>query len=93
MAVSKSMLCVVLILIILGVAFTAEGRPLKEDKTKTKTKTSMCSRCWTQSDMSSKGTVEGTIAPSEENGNGSGQLVGNDDVRPTNPGHSPGVGH
>ncbi|URD72723.1 hypothetical protein MUK42_09265 [Musa troglodytarum] len=80
---------------VLGVAFTAEGRPLKADETetKTKTKTSMCSRCWTQSDMSSKGTVEGTIAPSEENGNGSGQLVGNDDVRPTNPGHSPGVGH
>ncbi|URE01611.1 ubiquitin carboxyl-terminal hydrolase, partial [Musa troglodytarum] len=73
-----------------SVALTAEGRPPKEDD---KTRTRMCYRCLTQVDASGEGKVEGTIAPSAEKGNSPGLLVGGEDVRPTNPGHSPGVGH
>uniref|UniRef100_A0A0E0GNN6 Dirigent protein n=1 Tax=Oryza nivara TaxID=4536 RepID=A0A0E0GNN6_ORYNI len=36
-----------------------------------------------------KGVMEGTITPTE----GEGFAGANDDVRPTNPGHSPGIGH
>lgn len=44
---------------------------------------------------SSKATalLQGSITPGEEQDDSGGLVGGNEDVRPTNPGHSPGVGH
>lgn len=44
---------------------------------------------------SSKATalLQGSIAPGEKQDGSSGLVAGSEDVRPTNPGHSPGVGH
>jgi hypothetical protein len=40
-----------------------------------------------------KGMLEGTVSPSSEIHGDNGSMVGADDVRPSNPGHSPGIGH
>uniref|UniRef100_J3LPH4 Dirigent protein n=1 Tax=Oryza brachyantha TaxID=4533 RepID=J3LPH4_ORYBR len=37
--------------------------------------------------------VEGAVSPSSEIHGDNGPMVGVDGVRPTNPGHSPGIGH
>uniref|UniRef100_A0A0E0KEM5 Uncharacterized protein n=1 Tax=Oryza punctata TaxID=4537 RepID=A0A0E0KEM5_ORYPU len=40
------------------------------------------------------GMVEGAVSPSSEIGGDNGPMVGvSSGVRPTNPGHSPGIGH
>jgi hypothetical protein len=41
----------------------------------------------------SKGMLAGTVSPSSEIHGDNGSMVGADDVRPSNPGHSPGIGH
>ncbi|GJN40714.1 hypothetical protein PR202_gn00007 [Eleusine coracana subsp. coracana] len=40
-----------------------------------------------------KGMVEGAVTPSSEIHDDKGTMVDVDDVRPSVPGHSPGIGH
>ncbi|CAL4923014.1 unnamed protein product [Urochloa decumbens] len=45
------------------------------------------------SDSVPKGMMEGTVSPSSETHGNKGSMVDADDVRPSTPGHSPGIGH
>ncbi|TKV95744.1 hypothetical protein SEVIR_9G382000v4 [Setaria viridis] len=45
------------------------------------------------SDSVPKGMVEGTVSPSSEIHGDKGSMVDADDVRPSTPRHSPGIGH
>lgn len=76
-----------IILILASQSLVLEGRPLIKGKTKT------CRNCLLQSETVAKGMVQGPMAPSPQMHRERALIVISDDVRPTTPGHSPGVGH
>lgn len=78
---------ILIILILASRSLVLGGRPLIEGETKT------CRNCLLQSETAAKGMVQGPTAPSPQMCRERALIVISDDVRPTTPGHSPGVGH
>ncbi|RLN39290.1 hypothetical protein C2845_PM01G17210 [Panicum miliaceum] len=98
MALSKntntgtSALLLVALLVIFSQLFASQGRPLPAgsyDVTTVHGRNLLSHG----SDSVPKGMVEGTVSPSSEIHGDKGSMVDADDVRPSTPGHSPGIGH
>lgn len=88
MATKKCLRTTALFLILLVLAtqiLASQGRPLKEH-------TSTQRRELFQGGEATKGMVQGAVSVSEE-ARSAKPMVVVDDIRPTAPGHSPGVGH